>query len=125
MPLYCYACPKCGASEEAYRKIAQRRRSPPHACGRMVLELRPTAVSVFTPYKAMGGDRRMVRNHDEHRSFLREFGYEEVGNDSSMAPPDLHVSDAEWEQDRTRKVADLERNVSGTNAILGNLADNL
>lgn len=91
----------------------------------MALELRPTAISVFTPYKAVAGDRRFIRNHDEHRNFLREFGYEEVGNDSSMAPPDLDVSEAEYESDRKRKVADLERNVKDTNSILGNLADNL
>lgn len=88
----------------------------------MTLELRPTAISVFTPYKAIGGDRRMVRNQDEHRSFLREFGYEEVGNDSSMAPPDLDVSDAEWETDRQRKIAELERNVREEAAIVEKVA---
>lgn len=88
----------------------------------MVLEICPTAISVFTPYKAIGGDRRMVRNQDEHRSFLREFGYEEVGNDSSMAPPDLDVSDAEWETDRQRKIAELERNVREEAAIVEKVA---
>lgn len=111
MPIYAYSCPKCGASEEAYRKIAQRKRSPQHSCGKMVLELRPTAISAFTPYRAIGGDRRLVKNQGEHRAFLREFNYEEVGNDASMAPPHLDVSDAEWERDRQRKVADLERSV--------------
>lgn len=64
----------------------------------------------------------MVRNQDEHRSFLREFGYEEVGNDASMAPPDLDVSDAEWETDRQRKIAELERNVREEAAIVEKVA---
>lgn len=90
----------------------------------MSLELQPTAVSAFTPYRAIGGDRRWIANHDEHRAFLREFNYEEVGNDSSMAPPDLDVSEAEWESDRQRKIADLERTVRDQEAIVEKVAGN-
>lgn len=91
----------------------------------MQLEIKPTAVSVFTPYRAVGGDRRWVKNADEHRAFLREFNYEEVGTDSSMAPPDMDITDAEWDRDRKQKIAELERNVRETESIVGNLADNL
>jgi hypothetical protein len=32
------------------------------------------------------GDRPVIRNRREHEAFLRRNGYEEVGNDKSMAP---------------------------------------
>lgn len=48
-------------------------------------------VSVFNPYRAVAedkesGERPMIRTRAEHEAFLARNGYEEVGNDASMAP---------------------------------------
>lgn len=115
MPTYNYRC-ECGAGLEAIRKIAERHDAPAH-CGRAVtLEIMPTMVQVFTPYRAIGGDRRWVPNADEHRAFLREFNYEEVGTDSSMAPP--AISDEEHAYNRDQQTRELSRDQQETSRIL-------
>lgn len=48
-------------------------------------------VSVFQPYKTVAWDKEQggpitIRNRGEHEAFLKRNGYEEVGNDQSMAP---------------------------------------
>lgn len=73
----------------------------------MALEITSTMVSVFTPYRAIGREKRWIANHDEHRAYLREHGYEEVGTDSSMAPP--AISDAEHAYNCDQQIRQLER----------------
>lgn len=54
----------------------------------MPLLIMPAMVApLFTPYKAVAGDRRYVNTRQEHRDFLRQHNFIEVGNDPSMAPP--------------------------------------
>lgn len=91
MPTYLYICPS-GHRQEAVRKIDARDECPPCRCG-LPTERRITAtmVSVFSPYMTVAHDKEtgkpmMIRTRDEHRAFLTRNGYEEVGNDASMAP---------------------------------------
>lgn len=67
----------------------------------------PMVAPSFTPYKAIAGDRRYIRNKAEHRDFLREFNYVEVGNDASMAPP--AISDEEFAYQKTEQLKELTR----------------
>jgi len=92
MPLYRYGCPTCGIACDAFRKIDERDQAPVHCDGAMVRKIMPTMVSVFEPYQAVaaekdGGECPVIRTQREHEAFLRRNGYEEVGNDKSMAPP--------------------------------------
>lgn len=88
MPIYRYLC-KCGKVRDEFRKIADRDNSP--IChGPMERRIVPTMVQVFTPYQAVAfdedGKRPFIRSSREHRDFLRRNNFEEIGNDSSMAP---------------------------------------
>lgn len=90
MPLYRYVC-ACGAQRDEVRKIDERDQAP-ECHGPMTRRIMPTMVSVFTPYRPIAidkesGKRPLIRTREEHTAFLRRNGYEEVGNDSSMAPP--------------------------------------
>jgi putative FmdB family regulatory protein len=89
MSLYDYKCWKCGKTQEAHRSIAERYNGP-ECCGA------PTEKQVshyhvapmFNAYRAVGHERgRVIKNRDEHRDYLKRYGYEEVGNDPSYAPP--------------------------------------
>jgi hypothetical protein len=89
MPVYVYEC-FCGKRKEEFRKIDERHIAP-KCHGPMELRIMPTSVAVFTPYQAIGaekegGKRPWIKNAAEHREYLRRNGYEEVGNDKSMAP---------------------------------------
>lgn len=94
MPTYEYACTTCGHRQDAVRTV-DKRNDCPH-CERCYGDtekiITPTMVSVFHPYMPVAGNRedgskRMIRSKSEHEAFLRRNGYEEVGNDKSMAPP--------------------------------------
>jgi putative FmdB family regulatory protein len=94
MPTYTYRCLECEKRQDAYRTVAERNDCP--KCDRCygVTEkiLTPTMVAVFHPYTPVAADkddgkRRVIRTKKEHEAFLRRNGYEEVGNDKSMAPP--------------------------------------
>ena len=92
MPIYVYRCQFCLEEQEAFRPIAERDNAP--ACHRRTMErvIKPTMVSVFKPYRAVAVDKEtgkmpVIRSKGEHEAFLRRNGYEEVGNDKSMAPP--------------------------------------
>lgn len=74
----------------------------------------------FTPYKAIGGDRRYIKNRGEHRDFLKEFNYEEVGNDPSMAAPAM--SDEEFTYERAKQKAEIERSFVETEKLTRDLA---
>lgn len=93
MPTYLYACQPCGKRIETQRRIAERDDSPscPGCGGPTERRIVATMVSVFNPYRAVAfdkesGERPMIRSRAEHEAFLRRNGYEEVGNDTSMAP---------------------------------------
>lgn len=87
--IYEYRCDTCQRVTEAVRKVAARNRAP-KCCGVATKRLISATYHVspmFTPYRAIGGDRRYIASRDEHKNFLRQFNYEEVGNDASYAPP--------------------------------------
>lgn len=79
---------------------------------------------VFRPYKAVAGDRRMINTRQEHKDFLRQFGYEEVGNDKSMAPPDMHATEAEWRQQKEPERREIERDFRELESIRRDLLRN-
>lgn len=92
MPTYRYICPYCRMAQDAYRKINERDNCPVCDCG-ATTERRITAamVSVFQPYTTVAYDKEAgkplhIKSQGEHRAFLQRNGYEEVGNDQSMAP---------------------------------------
>lgn len=88
--IYEYLCSDCGKKQEAFRTVANRNRSP-RCCGgstKRIISPRFQIVPLFTPYRAVGAERgRVIRTRQEHQGYLRQHGYEEVGNDRSMAPP--------------------------------------
>jgi putative FmdB family regulatory protein len=93
VPMYTYRCGACHAKGTAFRSIAERDRAPKCTqCGGATEKIiTSTMVSVFTPYRAVAedketGKRPVIRSKAEHQAFLRRNGYEEVGNDRSMAP---------------------------------------
>ena len=107
MPTYTYACTGCGARTEALRTIAERDDCPacPACLQRTERRITATMVSVFTPYRAVAedkdsGERPLIRSRAEHEAFLRRNGYEEVGNDKSMAP----LSQEEVKHNRAAKL---------------------
>ena len=123
MPTYLYGCSVCGQQKEATRTVANRRRAPRH-CGRgmkIQITARYHIQPAFTPYRAIGGDRRAIHTRAEHRDFLKEFNYEEVGNDASMAPPP--VSDEEFMYERNKQRAEIEHSFMETEKLTRDLAD--
>jgi putative FmdB family regulatory protein len=92
MPTYVYQC-SCGKRQDAVRTIAERNDCPRCSCGGAT-ERRitaPLAVRAFTPYRTAVFDKEAgrpmeINSKAEHESFLRRNGFEEVGNDQSMAP---------------------------------------
>ena len=93
MPIYSYICSICGEKEDAFRKIAEMDDAPLHCSTPMERRITATMIAPgFTPYRAIAvdkevGKRPFIRSRDEHRAFLARNGYQEVGNDKSMAPP--------------------------------------
>lgn len=106
IPTYRYVCVECSKAQDAIRRVDDRDDCPACACG-AVTERRIVApmVSVFNSYRAVAadketGERPVIRNRAEHEAFLRRNGYEEVGNDRSMAP----LSPDEWAHRRAEKL---------------------
>jgi putative FmdB family regulatory protein len=97
MPIYEYRCQRCERVQEAHRKVAARNRAP-KCCGmaaKPIISASYHIMPLFKEYRAIGGDRRYIRTRQEHKDFLRQFNYDEVGNDKSYAPPpDDPVADA-------------------------------
>lgn len=111
MPTYTYVCTSCSARDTAFRKIDQRDDCPPCAKCASATERRitPTMVSVFTPYRAIAVDKEsgeypVIRSKGEHEAFLARNGYEEVGNDKSMAPLPME----EVKHRRVEKIKELQ-----------------
>lgn len=96
MPTYEYRCTACGTRQDAVRRIAERDNCPrcTRCYGDTERRITSTMVSVFAAYRAVAadketGERPVIRSKAEHEAFLRRNGYEEVGNDKSMAPPSM------------------------------------
>lgn len=109
MPTYVYRCPFCLKEQEAFRAIAERDDAPVCHNRRGERVIKPTMVSVFQPYQAVAsdkdsGERPFIRSKAEHEAFLRRNGYEEVGNDRSMAPPSAEEIAARRAQTRPHDV---------------------
>jgi hypothetical protein len=88
MPTYAARCTQCKREFEYFvAKIDERNDTPDH-CGVKAERIMnaPMVAPLFTDYRAIAGDRRYIRTRQEHKDFLREFGYEEVGNDLSYYP---------------------------------------
>lgn len=50
----------------------------------------------FQEYRAVGRGKPLIKTRQQHKDYLRENNYEEVGNDKSMAPPELNMKPDEW-----------------------------
>lgn len=121
MPTYLYACRICGREIEEWKSIKDRHKRPNH-CGKRTKRLinAPMVAPMFESYRAIGGDRRWIRNKQEHVSFLKEFNYEEVGNDPSMAPPP--ISDEEFNFNRQQQLAEVTESHQQQQQLLKDLA---
>lgn len=94
MPVYTYFCRECGKRQEAIRRVAERGQCPrcDFCFGPTELRITPTMISTgFQPYRTAAHDKETgktmnIRSRGEHQAFLARNGYEEVGNDRSMAP---------------------------------------
>lgn len=96
MPLYSWTC-GCGHTQDVYAKLKDYKRAPKH-CGKpMEREITGSHYvwGSFTPYRAVGRGRPWIKTRQEHKDYLRQNGYEEVGNDSSIAPPELGMCEGE------------------------------
>jgi putative FmdB family regulatory protein len=110
MPTYQFRCLACLSHQQHYRKMAERDSfSTCHDCGAPAGRIQtPTMVRpLFQPYRAVGGDRRMITSEHGHRDFLKEYGYTEVGNDKSMAPP----SEEEWLDHQREQIRQLREDL--------------
>lgn len=61
---------------------------------------------LFESYRAVGRGRPMIRTKQEHRDYLRQNNYEEVGNDSSMAPPKM--CDREFAHQQSEQLKEIK-----------------
>ena len=86
-------------------------KKPPKHCGKKLSkELTPPKVwDSFTPYRAIGRGRPWIPNRAEHKAYLARNNYEEVGNDASMAPPELKMTDAEIAQESAAKMREYQK----------------
>ena len=84
MPIYVYACPKCGKQTDEFRKIADRHNAP-ECHGLMEFRIMPAAVyGDNTDYRAAAidketGKRPMITSKKAHREFLARNDYVEIG----------------------------------------------
>jgi hypothetical protein len=123
MPTYTYRC-VCGRKLDSSNTIANRHTGAPWHCDEpMQLEIQPTMVAVFEPYRAVGREKRWIQNRDEHRAYLREHGYEEVGNDASRAPPP--ISDQEHAYNQQQQIREMQRDQEETARVVRELGVNL
>lgn len=97
MPLYTFECPQCGATETAFRKIAERNEAPEcrHGAGAMRMQ-RIVEAPMVTPdigaYQAVAidvatGKPPVINSRSAHRDFLKRNGYTEVGNEKIGRKP--------------------------------------
>ena len=119
MPTYSYRCVECAKEMSEVRRIAERDDCPKcNRCyGPTERRITATMVSVFQPYQAVagekdGGKKPVIRTKKEHEAFLRRNGYEEVGNDKSMAPPhpeELTERKQRWKDAPDAPMVDVEK----------------
>ena len=119
MPIFTYRCTACGSRQDAFRTVEKRNDCPrcEKCYGNTEKILTPTMVSVFQPYMPVAGNREdgskhMIRTKAEHEAFLRRNGYEEVGNDKSMAPPSpeaLAEKKSKWQDAPDAPMVDVEK----------------
>lgn len=74
----------------------------------------------FEPYRAVGGDKRIIRNRAEHRDFLKRFNKVEIGNDASMAPP--KAEPGEFEHQQALKKREIEASFHENTKLAADLA---
>lgn len=89
--------------QEAFRTIDERNNGPT-CCGETTEKqiARSHVAPLFSAYKAVGAERgKVIRSRDEHRNYLKQHGYEEVGNDPSYAPPKI---DPEQQAERAKEM---------------------
>lgn len=121
MSTYLYECPKCAKRFDVIKPMAESSRTEYHcATEAQRVFTAPHVIGVFEPYRSMGPDRQWIHTRQEHKDFLRRYGYEEVGNDPSMAPPD--ISDAEFEYNRDQQLKELARDREETQKVARELA---
>jgi len=118
MPVYEYKCSKCKHVKDEFRTVDDRNRAPVH-CG-VPMErvfLVPSMISVFPSYTTVAvdkesGKRMKIGSRAEHSAFLRRNGYEEVGNDKSMAPPSAEEAAErrkKWDDAPDAPMVDVEK----------------
>lgn len=121
MSTYVYKCEKCSSRFEVIKPMANSS-DPEFHCDAKAERVftAPQIIGTFTPYRSMGPDRQWITTRQEHKDFLRRYGYEEVGNDSSVAPPD--ISDAEFEFNRDQQFKEMEREHEDSQQLMRELA---
>lgn len=91
MPVYDYRCTACQAVQAEFRTVEHRHETPKcSSCGgatEKVISAPSMVIPDIQPYRAIAGDRRYITSRSQHRAFLREYGYEEVGTEGK--PPSV------------------------------------
>ena len=106
MPTYAWLCNCCGREFEAWAKISERN-NPQQHCGADATRIlnAPMVAPLFEAYRAVGRGTPWIRTKAEHKAYLRREGYEEVGNDSSMATPS--ISDEEFRHHQAERMNEI------------------
>lgn len=105
--------------------MAERHEGPSHCGQKMSLTITASyhIQPGFEPYRAIGGDKRIIRNRSEHRDFLKRFNKIEIGNDASMAPPKISDEEFAYEQaEKKREIVDSFAKTAALERDLANLA---
>lgn len=101
MPTYLFQCQgECKQQFEVWSKI-QDRNLPQVHCDSPATRLMnaPMVAPMFESFRAVGlPGKPWITSKAEHQAQLRDHGYEEVGNDSSMAPPKMSDQEFAWQQ---------------------------
>lgn len=117
MPLYVSQCRICQEEIEYISSIADRHKTPAH-CGKKTKRVFTNShvIGVFEAYKAVGlPGQPWISTRQEHKSMLRRFNKEEVGNDSSVAPPKMDRG--EFEHQRKEQLKELSRDMGEINRV--------
>lgn len=114
MPTYVYRCTFCLVEQEAVRRMADRDDAPTCHNRKTERVIKPAMVAVFRPYVTAAFDKESGRpmkitTAAEHRAFLARNGYEEVGNDRSMAPlTQEQIADRRAQKERAAREAEKQ-----------------
>lgn len=108
MPTYAWRCNSCGREFEIWSKIAERDEPQQHCAVPATRILNaPMVAPLFEAYRSVGRGRPWIRTKQEHKDYLRREGYEEVGNDSSVAPPKM--SDDEFRHQQAVQLKEIKQ----------------